>query len=135
MHCATTPPAIWRAPAWCGSNFRSDQRYHRRHVQYPDGRRKALNLAYLGQAEPDDNEGYTVGFDEDTVRSTNQPPGRDFNLDNGANGGQAFGSSHLDRFNAVFADGSVRTIGYSITQPLFSYLGNKSDGQVIGSFD
>jgi prepilin-type N-terminal cleavage/methylation domain-containing protein/prepilin-type processing-associated H-X9-DG protein len=96
---------------------------------------KRLNLAYLGRPEPDDNEGYTCGYEEDTVRFTNRPPARDVNEDNGENGGKAFGSSHSDRFNAVFADGSVRPISYSIAQTVFSNLGNKSDGQAISVDD
>jgi prepilin-type processing-associated H-X9-DG protein len=46
-----------------------------------------------------------------------------------------FGSSHPGRFNALFADGSVRPISYSIDRITFSLLGNKSDGKVINSDD
>ena len=46
-----------------------------------------------------------------------------------------FGSSHTGSFNAVLADGSVRSISYSIDKTVFSYLGNKSDGQPINMND
>jgi prepilin-type processing-associated H-X9-DG protein len=42
-----------------------------------------------------------------------------------------FGSAHHGAFNAAFADGSVRSIAYSINLKVFGYLGNKSDGQVL----
>jgi prepilin-type processing-associated H-X9-DG protein len=91
---------------------------------------KRLNLGELGQEQPDDNEGYTAGFDEDTVRSTDDPPAQDM-LGGGPDPQKRFGSSHIGKMNAVFADGSVHTISYSIDRTTFSYLGNKSDGQVI----
>jgi hypothetical protein len=96
---------------------------------------KRLNLAYLGRQEPDDSEGYTCGFEDDVMRFTNRPPAQDWNEDNGANGGKQFGSSHATGFHAVFVDGSVRTISYSINETVFGYLGNKNDGQVVNETD
>jgi prepilin-type N-terminal cleavage/methylation domain-containing protein/prepilin-type processing-associated H-X9-DG protein len=90
---------------------------------------KRLNLAKLGQPQPDDNEGYTAGFDEDTVRRTDKPPAPDFSGD--GTGKKLFGSSHSGVFNIVLADGSVRTLSYAIDPTTFSYLGNIKDGQVI----
>ena len=46
-----------------------------------------------------------------------------------------FGSSHQAGVNAVFADGSVRSISYTIDPTTFSYLGNKSDGQAVNLDD
>jgi prepilin-type N-terminal cleavage/methylation domain-containing protein len=95
---------------------------------------KRLNLANLGQFSPDDNEGYTSGFDEDTVRRTDKAPAPDFH--GGGSGKRLFGSSHTGVFNAVFADGSVHPISYRIDPLTFSLLGNISDGQVadLGGF-
>jgi prepilin-type N-terminal cleavage/methylation domain-containing protein/prepilin-type processing-associated H-X9-DG protein len=90
---------------------------------------KRLNLGDLGEDQPDDNEGYTAGFDEDTVRRTVAPPRPDCNGE--CTGEKRFGSSHAGGFNVVLADGSVRTLGYSIDPLVFQYLGNRSDGQVI----
>jgi prepilin-type N-terminal cleavage/methylation domain-containing protein/prepilin-type processing-associated H-X9-DG protein len=92
---------------------------------------KRLNLADLGQPQPDDNEGYTCGWNEDTVRYTNLRPAPDYYGDPSLHGGRLFGSSHTGLFNMVFADGSVHSLSYSISQTTFRYLGDKSDGQVI----
>jgi prepilin-type processing-associated H-X9-DG protein len=92
---------------------------------------KRMNLTQLGQVQEDDGEGYTAGWDPDTMRRTSRQPKPDYYGDSTQDGGKLFGSSHAGRFNAVFADGSVRSISYSIDRKVFSYLGNKSDGQVI----
>lgn len=90
---------------------------------------KRMNLRDLGQWQADDNEGYTCGFDEDTVRRTDTPPDQDFVGD--GSGGQIFGSSHRDLFNVALADGSVRPLRYTIDPAVFSRLGNISDGQTV----
>jgi prepilin-type N-terminal cleavage/methylation domain-containing protein/prepilin-type processing-associated H-X9-DG protein len=95
---------------------------------------KRLNLRYLGTKQQDDNQGYTAGFNFDTIRKTTRPPAPDYNAQLG-DGAGLFGSSHPAGFNAVFADGSVHTIPYSIDRIVFQNLGNKSDGQVISSPD
>lgn len=41
------------------------------------------------------------------------------------------GSAHTYGFNAVFCDGSVRTIRYSIAAPVYQRLGNRKDGLTI----
>jgi prepilin-type N-terminal cleavage/methylation domain-containing protein/prepilin-type processing-associated H-X9-DG protein len=94
---------------------------------------KRLNLRYLGQPQEVDGVGYTSGWDPDTVRTTDKGPKPDKFGDSDST--KRFGSSHKGRFNAVFADGSVRPISYSINEVVFSYLGNKSDGQVINLDD
>jgi prepilin-type N-terminal cleavage/methylation domain-containing protein/prepilin-type processing-associated H-X9-DG protein len=95
---------------------------------------KRMNLAYLGQKQTDDNQGYTVGWNYDTVRKTSQAPAPDYVADTG-DGGGLFGASHPGRFNAGFADGSVRPISYTIDKKVFTLLGNKSDGQILYSDD
>ena len=90
---------------------------------------KRLNRARLGQRQTDDNEGYTAGFDEDTIRRTDKAPAPDF-FGNGS-GKKLFGSSHTGIFNVALADGSVRSLSYSIDPIAFRYLGNINDGQVI----
>jgi prepilin-type processing-associated H-X9-DG protein len=95
---------------------------------------KRLNLANLGQASPDDNEGYTAGWDEDTIRRTEVAPRPDFR-GSGWDEERRFGSSHSGGINAAFADGSVRFLPYSINATLFGRLGHKSDGQVANLSD
>jgi prepilin-type N-terminal cleavage/methylation domain-containing protein/prepilin-type processing-associated H-X9-DG protein len=95
---------------------------------------KRLNLMFLGDRQPDDNQGYTAGFNLDTVRKTSRPPGPDYSAPTG-DGQSMFGSSHPGRFNALFGDGSVRPISYTIDRLTFLLLGNKSDGQIIDMSD
>jgi prepilin-type N-terminal cleavage/methylation domain-containing protein len=94
---------------------------------------KRLNLRYLGQKQQDDNEGYTAGWDEDTVRNTKTPPDRDYVGE--SDGEDKFGSSHPSAFNSVFVDGSVRGLSYGIDAAVFDALGNIRDGKVISGSD
>ena len=91
---------------------------------------KRLNLRDLNTGNaPDDNEGYTAGFDHDTIRNTDYPPQADYYGTD--TGGEIFGSSHHGQFNTVFADGSVHPISYTINPAIWSALGNRSDGVAI----
>jgi prepilin-type N-terminal cleavage/methylation domain-containing protein len=116
------------------------QRYPVRIAEITDGTsntllisEKRMNLNGLGQ-EADDNEGYTAGFDHDTVRSVANPPARDFR-GTSYDPQNRFGSSHTGFMNAVFADGSMHTISYAINQAIFNHLGNKNDGQAVSGDD
>jgi prepilin-type N-terminal cleavage/methylation domain-containing protein/prepilin-type processing-associated H-X9-DG protein len=91
---------------------------------------KRMNLRFLGQAQDDDNEGYTAGWNEDTVRRTTRPPAPD-HRDATGDGDKLFGSSHPGRINALFADGSVRPVSYAIARPTFEALGDRGDGLAI----
>ena len=90
---------------------------------------KRLNLAFLGQDAPDDNEGYTCGWDWDEMRSCTTAPAPDFrDPTNNGGGGGVFGSSHTGLFNAIVADGSIRSIRYSVTLAEFTKFGRAQDG-------
>ena len=91
---------------------------------------KRMNLATLGQPQDDDNEGYTAGWNEDTIRSTDLPPATDYLADIG-DGEKLFGSSHPGTVNMVFVDGSVHALAYFIDAETFANLGNRKDGQSI----
>jgi prepilin-type N-terminal cleavage/methylation domain-containing protein/prepilin-type processing-associated H-X9-DG protein len=93
---------------------------------------KRLNRTQLGKWQEDDNEGYSAGWDEDTIRSIVLAPKGD--LVGSGDGSDMFGASHPSGFNAVFADGSVRGIPYTIDLAIFRCLGNIADGQNIGEF-
>jgi prepilin-type processing-associated H-X9-DG protein len=95
---------------------------------------KRLNLRFLGTPQKDDDTGYASGWDPDTIRQTEIAPAPDYAASSG-DGGRRFGSSHPGVFNAVFADGSVRPIAYSIRPAIFKALGDKSDGQAVSSDD
>jgi prepilin-type processing-associated H-X9-DG protein len=103
---------------------------------------KRLNIAFLGQFQADDNEGYSDGWDHDVMRYTgNARPGTnstaapqpDYSAGSG-DGGQRFGSSHTGGFNAVFCDGSVKFITYSIDPYTFARVGTRDDGLVIPNY-
>jgi hypothetical protein len=94
---------------------------------------KRMNRALLGTKQTDDNQGYTCGFNYDTIRKTTRPPAPDYNAPTG-DGGGLFGSSHIGVVNFVFADGSVHTIPYSIKPTVFMYLGQKDDGHSVGDY-
>jgi prepilin-type N-terminal cleavage/methylation domain-containing protein/prepilin-type processing-associated H-X9-DG protein len=96
---------------------------------------RRMNLAMLGQENTDDFIGYTSGWDDEMVRLSTLVPEPDFRGTAGEDGGLNFGSSHPGRINAVFADGSVHTISYSVDPVVFLNLCDKADGQVINTSD
>lgn len=87
---------------------------------------KRMNVAELGRWQEDDNEGYTAGWDEDTVRRTDLPPDEDHS--GSGDGNEQFGSSHSGVFNVVLADGSVHALALSIDPKVFQNLGGIRDG-------
>jgi prepilin-type N-terminal cleavage/methylation domain-containing protein len=79
---------------------------------------KRLNVRFLFGNRGDDNEGYTAGLDQDTIRYSDLRPLPD-RLDNAAdnasgNGQWRFGASHPAAFNVVMCDGAVKTVSYRI---------------------
>jgi prepilin-type N-terminal cleavage/methylation domain-containing protein len=100
---------------------------------------KRLCLQTLGDGVGDDDHGYSIGWDLDTVARTDMPPEADPAI--GCTTGSRplwngiMGSSHPVGFNAVFADGSVHHLAYTINADLFSNLGNTSDGNVVTGFE
>jgi hypothetical protein len=93
---------------------------------------KRLNLALLGQPQDDDNEGYTAGWNSDTVRQTDKLPLPDY-IGLGDGDGR-FGSSHPGVFQVVLTDGSTRSVAYTIDEVTFRHLGDIHDGQVLDDF-
>ena len=93
---------------------------------------KRLNIAFLGQWQEDDNEGYTDGWDEDTIRRTSVQPAPDHS--GNGDGDKRFGSSHPITFNVALADGSVHPLRYSISATVFDQLGNKNDGAGVAPY-
>ena len=87
---------------------------------------------YLTGYDPADNETIYSGFDNDTSRttSTNYPPRRHRR---GYTDWLAFGSAHMQSFNAVFCDGGVHSISFSIDTTMFSCLGGRNDRQTVPS--
>jgi hypothetical protein len=89
---------------------------------------KRLNAASIGSFQGDDNEGYTSGWDHDTIRWTDREPRPD---PLSGFGDYRFGSSHPGGFQAVLADASVRIIPWTIDTVVFRRLGCRRDGEPI----
>jgi prepilin-type N-terminal cleavage/methylation domain-containing protein len=93
---------------------------------------KRLNRARLSSDwVGDDNEGYTSGWDHDTIRFANRQPRPDYTNQSGGDGEVRFGSSHDGGFNTLSCDGSVRYLSYNIDLALFRSFGDRRDGQAI----
>jgi prepilin-type N-terminal cleavage/methylation domain-containing protein len=88
---------------------------------------KRLNVAFIGQNQSDDNEGYTCSWDHDTNRSASRQPRPDF-VGSG-HGDSRFGSSHPTGFQVVMGDGAVKFIPFSVNELLFHRLGYRNDNQ------
>ncbi len=95
---------------------------------------KRMDTTYMGQYLSDDNEGYTAGWDHDTIRFVWAPPAQDTHDGRGW-GEQKFGGPWARGFNAVFGDGSVHNIPYSISAASFRSMGVRDDSTVIGNDD
>jgi prepilin-type N-terminal cleavage/methylation domain-containing protein len=94
---------------------------------------KRMNVGLEGTHQRDDNEGYTVGWNADTLRRTDRGPKPDYfdPTDNSDFGDKRFGSSHPGAFNAVIGDGACLPISYDVDEQLFQQLGDRNDGQAI----
>ena len=90
---------------------------------------KRMDPLLIGKYQSADNEGYTAGWDWDTVRHTNYPPLPDTPGIGG--GSNSFGSPHPGGCMFLLCDGSVRYVSYSINTVAFARLGYRNDGQVI----
>jgi prepilin-type N-terminal cleavage/methylation domain-containing protein len=87
---------------------------------------------YRTGTSPGDDQSWNVGFDKDIYRWTDWGEGMVPQQDTlGDANVHRFGSSHPMSMNFVFADGSIRTISYSIDEETHSQLGNRHDGRVV----
>jgi hypothetical protein len=93
---------------------------------------KRMNVTLLSGPQDDDDQGYTAGFDKDTVRGYGSVPLPDI-TDSGAASVGRFGSSHVGGFNAVLGDGSVRFVPYTVSRLTFNRLGQRADGEPLGN--
>jgi prepilin-type N-terminal cleavage/methylation domain-containing protein/prepilin-type processing-associated H-X9-DG protein len=97
---------------------------------------KNLCRPKLNNGDKCDDHGYSWGWDfgqpgnadSSVGRSDIQPQPDQTSCTEGTHG---FGSAHPSRFNALFCDGSVQAISYSVTTVVMQNLCNISDGAVI----
>jgi len=74
-----------------------------------------------------DDQGYLIGHNGDTVRSSGYPPLQD---PRGFNPYEYWGSAHTGGFNMMFADGSVRMLGFDIDLTLHKGQGTRAGGEI-----
>ncbi len=92
---------------------------------------KRLNPQGLGGFQGDDNEGQTSGWDGDVIRRTDRLPLADTP---GQGGDERFGGPHSGGFLALFGDGSIKFINYSVDATTFRNLGQRNDGNVVSNY-
>ena len=78
---------------------------------------KRVNQGLLGAPQAGDRLGWTTGFGVTTLRTGGFAPERDATDDTSLIKDQ-FGSAHQSGMNALFANGSVRTVSYQISDSL-----------------
>jgi hypothetical protein len=90
--------------------------------------------AYNGRnpALPDDDRGWSDGWDLDTLRSTICPPIPDTGRPVG-NEAILPGSAHTAGVITAFADGSVHLINFDIDVETWNRIGHRADGESIAS--
>lgn len=81
----------------------------------------------------DNDQGWNIGFDQDTARWTANPPSSDTDLTKFtvASSHTLFGSMHPQGFMGVLADGSVHMIAYDIEAAVFINVGDINDGKLV----
>ncbi len=95
------------------------------------GGEKRLNLRFLGQPQNDDNEGFTVGWNVDTLRQTNRVPKPDFRGGVNRDGDKRFGGSHPGVCITVFCDGACLPISFDVDPDVFESMGVRDDGPSV----
>jgi prepilin-type N-terminal cleavage/methylation domain-containing protein len=102
------------------------------------GDKYVIRLATTGGSWGD-NTGYWCGWGWDSVRFGTQVPAPDTMLVNNSDSTgipgtyNFFGSNHVAGINALFADGSVHVVNYSISLTTFQLLCSRNDGLPIPS--
>lgn len=95
---------------------------------------KRMNIAFLGKMYANDNEGYTVGWNHDTLKYTDRGPLPDYSINvEGDLGGDRFGGPHVGVFAAVLGDNTTRFFSYEISDLAFNRLGHRADGKDYAS--
>jgi len=89
---------------------------------------KSMTPNLLGTSQDDDDQGFVAGWDWDEIRWGDSAPRQD---KAGQHNELIFGSAHTSGFNAVFCDGSVHKISYTINLTTFQRFCVRNDGQPV----
>jgi prepilin-type processing-associated H-X9-DG protein len=116
-------------------------------IRIPDVTRGTSNTIMIGEkfvpvdryatgTDGGDNECMYTGHDNDVNRTTYQPPVQDKLSAEGlpADPTFRFGSAHIGGLNVVLADGSVRTVPYSVDAAIWTAYGDRTS-TAVGSLD
>ncbi len=95
---------------------------------YLVGERYLHVSTYETGSPSDDDQGWDVAYDWDTVRWTKNPPNYDEQVSNINAGNDNFGSIHLGGFHMAMCDGSVKSVNYEIDKDVHKQCGNRKDG-------
>jgi hypothetical protein len=100
------------------------------------GEKRMNRQTCTSETAPDDNEGYVGGFQDDVVRWGAHPPARDYSAPTLRSSEIhprifQFGGPHHSALQAVYADGSVHTLSYTIDPEIFKRVCNRADGLPI----
>jgi prepilin-type N-terminal cleavage/methylation domain-containing protein len=94
---------------------------------YLIGERFVNAATYEIGSDQDDDQGWDVGYDWDTVRWTNVAPS--FDGETAIVGrNNNFGSIHLGACHISMCDGSVKSVSYDIDKDVHRQAGNRKDG-------
>lgn len=93
---------------------------------YLMGERHISFERYERNFQTDDDQGWGVGYDTDSIRTTQMPPQFDHASTMGDNA--YFGGPHLGGFHMSFCDGSLKQLAYDIDPAIHYSLGNRADG-------
>ena len=108
------------------------------------GEKRMNRFLAITENQPDDNDGYTAGYQDDSIRwgHPELKPEPDYNSTDRMVYGPGlspyiwqFGSSHPGIFQGVLVDGSVRTIRYSVSPETFRRLCKRNDGETLNPDD
>ena len=92
---------------------------------------KAWDPNCLSNSCGDDNEGYTAGWDGDTMRHSGFEPQADSKRLGTGGGDSRFGSAHPGAVNMLMCDGSVQAISFTIDLTIWRRLGHRDDGKPV----
>ena len=98
---------------------------------YLVGEKYLARVHYVSGTGQNDDQHMLVGFDSDTLRTTdpNFPPLADTRS---TASDHAFGSAHASAFHIALADGAVTSISYAVDREIHRARGNRGDGAPAG---
>jgi prepilin-type processing-associated H-X9-DG protein len=91
---------------------------------------KRMSLQRVGQSVPQDDQGYTSGWDQDILANATKHPLPDQRHGSLPTNDLRFGSSHPGGFNVALCDGSVRLVSYEVDQLTIHRYGYRNDGEL-----